>query len=108
MSDDSFDTASNLMCDGRSRWPGVALLCLMLATPLGPAFAVGEVALSADASPDQTELSEEEEDDRAGDGSELLSGSEYLVVPAELRPVGLAEEEALLGDWGDSAAEDED
>jgi hypothetical protein len=56
------------------------------------------------------ELEEDEEfdGDDADDGSAALLNAVRSIPPADLRPIDLSEEKALLGDWGDSANEDED
>ena len=51
---------------------------------------------------------DEDRDDVATDGSEALIEAAEAIFPADLMPVGPAEEEALLGVWGDSLGEDED
>lgn len=108
MIDDSLNRAATFCRHVVPGTLGAAVCCLLLALAVTPAIAAGNDADSAVAVADPAELSEDEEDDQAGDGSDALTGDEYLVVPPELRPIGLVEEEALLGDWGDSADEDED
>ena len=97
---------------GLSGLIGPALLCLLLATATETAFSNehGGPALSMSEAPAEPGDDEDEDDayDDSGDGSEALTGARGLVMPPDLDPIGVAEEEALLGDWGDSADEDED
>jgi len=91
---------------------GLVLLCLLMAMASGAAFANEHdmPAVSGSEAPAEPEDDQEEDDtgDDSSDGSEALTGNGGAVVPPDLHPIGLDEEEALLGDWGDSADEDED
>lgn len=69
--------------------------------------------LAAAAEPAAAEPPVEQEDDEldrddADDGSSALINALRSIPAAALQPIDLGEEKSLLGDWGDSANEDED
>jgi hypothetical protein len=86
----------------------VVLLSLFLATlASAPVVAADIGSPGADMGPVAGVDEDETEDYKDGDGSEALVGG-ALIVPANLQPIELADEEALLGVWGDAPSEDED
>ena len=89
----------------------LTLLCLSLAVGTGAVIGA-DFGVEITDSPTQstTPVIDEEEDDEeaATDGSEALTDGVESVIPPDLRPIGLTEERALLGVWGDSPGEEED
>lgn len=88
-----------------NRLAGLAFMLLFLCAG-GPAAIAAEPP--AGETPVELEEDEEFDPDDADDGSAALLNAVRSIPASGLRPIDLSEEKALLGDWGDSANEDED
>ena len=83
--------------------------CLLIAAAMAPATAYSD-EIAADSAPvmsDEGDI-EDEDPDTADDGSSALTDIFRLYDLKDVEPIGAKEEEALLGNWGDSGAEDGD
>lgn len=83
--------------------------CLLVAAAVAP-FASYADGLTADAAPvtaDELDI-DDEDPDSADDGSSVLPDTFRLYDLRDVEPISAKEEEALLGNWGDSGAEDGD
>ena len=84
----------------------VIAACLLMITP-APAYPDEITAVSASEAADQLPI-DDEDPDAADDGSRALRDSLKAYNLDEIKPISAKEEEALLGNWGDTDAEDGD
>jgi len=84
----------------------VIAACLLMIAPT-PAHTDDIASGSASVAVDKP-LIDDEDPDSADDGSRTLRDTFKAYNLQEIEPISAKEEEALLGDWGDTDAEDGD
>ncbi len=108
---DSFPlSAQSSVYPAPSAGPLVLVLAtsLLIATTMTPITAYAEHLSNAATEMDDKLDSEDEDLDTADDGSSALPDFYKLYDLEDVKPISAEEEEALLGNWGDSDAEDGD